>query len=67
MCDIPTSASDVNNIINFVNGCLGTEAMVNYPYPTDFVGSLPGWPVNVSCAAAVAVNPNSDESYVIAL
>jgi len=23
--------------------------MVNYPYPTSFEGSLPGWPCNVSC------------------
>ena len=25
--------------------------MVNYPYPAALVGSLPGWPCNVSCTA----------------
>lgn len=41
--------------------------MVNYPYPTDFITNLPGWPVNESCDAAILVNPSSDESFVIAL
>lgn len=67
MCDVPTGAGDVATLISFVNGCLGSEAMVNYPYPTDFIANLPAWPVTESCNAALAVNPSSDESYVIAL
>ena len=67
LCTVPESAHDVNNIINCVNGCFGTEAMVNYPYPTEFVGHLPAWPVNASCDAALKVNPVTDSDYVIAI
>jgi hypothetical protein len=67
MCNLPTSAADVENIINFVNGCFGTEAMVNYPYPTDFVAHLPAWPVAESCTQAATVTLTSDQDYVTAI
>lgn len=37
-----------------VNGALGTMAMVNYPYPTEFVAPLPAWPVKAACDAALS-------------
>jgi hypothetical protein len=30
-------------------------AMVNYPYPTDFMGPLPAWPIKFACESAIAV------------
>jgi len=49
---VPTGAKDVQALIGTLNGSLGTMAMVDYPYPTDFVEPLPGYPVNVACLAA---------------
>lgn len=42
-------------------------AMVNYPYPTNFVNDLPAWPVDVSCKKATAIKPNSTWDYMAAL
>jgi len=57
----------VEDVLNFVNGALGTMAMVNYPYETSFILPMPPWPVNVSCDAALAVPIAKEMDYVVAL
>lgn len=52
LCDAPTNADDVKVLIGTISGALGTMAMVDYPYPTNFVTPLPAWPVNESCKDA---------------
>lgn len=52
LCEAPKKADDVIALIGTVNDSLGTMAMVDYPYPTNFVNPLPAWPVNESCKAA---------------
>ena len=49
-----TSAVDVMKISSALNGGFGTIAMVDYPYPTDFVEPLPAWPVTYACEQASA-------------
>jgi hypothetical protein len=55
LCTPPVTGDDIDSIIGFVNGALGTMAMVNYPYPTDFINPMPAWPVNEACKAAMLV------------
>jgi lysosomal Pro-X carboxypeptidase len=52
LCKVPTSSVEIDALINTLNGSFGTMAMVDYPYPTDFIEPLPGWPINYSCAQA---------------
>jgi len=49
LCAAPTSASEVQNLINLLDGSLGNMVMVDYPYPSDFLAPLPAWPVTYAC------------------
>jgi lysosomal Pro-X carboxypeptidase len=44
ICDVPTSADEIQALIDTMSDSIGTMAMVNYPYATDFVNPLPAWP-----------------------
>jgi hypothetical protein len=54
MCEgIQLNSSSIEMLIEFFNDELGTEAMVNYPYPTNFIHpNTPAFPVTESCNAA---------------
>lgn len=56
-CTPITTSAQVQAIIDFVSDQIGTCAMVNYPYPTEFIGSLPAWPINHTCAMVNAFVP----------
>jgi lysosomal Pro-X carboxypeptidase len=67
MCTPPKIPAEIDGIIGFVNGALGTMAMVNYPYATDFINPMPPWPVNEACAVAMKVDLIDDYAYLVAL
>ena len=49
------STERVEMLIESIADRLGTMAMVNYPYATNFVKSLPAWPVEQACINAASV------------
>ncbi|CAI4220952.1 unnamed protein product, partial [Auanema sp. JU1783] len=50
----------------YIREVFESMAMVNYPYPTSFLSSLPGWPVKKACKFFADV-PTSDEEAVTQL
>ncbi|PIO69704.1 hypothetical protein TELCIR_08470 [Teladorsagia circumcincta] len=42
-----SSSDDHKFLASFVREVFESMAMVNYPYPTEFLAPLPGWPVKV--------------------
>lgn len=50
-----TTPEDVEALIENIADSLGTMAMVNYPYPTEFVRPLPAWPIYQACYNASAI------------
>ena len=55
-----TKSSDVDDLIGLLSDSIGTMAMVNYPYETNFVNPLPAWPIKAGCDAAAAVSTAGD-------
>jgi len=58
VCDnstIGNNATRFDALFNTITDALGTMAMVNYPYETNFLRPLPAWPVQASCVAAAGV------------
>ncbi|XP_076817860.1 lysosomal Pro-X carboxypeptidase-like isoform X1 [Clavelina lepadiformis] len=37
-------------LTDWIKDCWSNMAMVDYPYPANFLNPLPGWPVNVTCS-----------------
>jgi len=45
-CDTIT---DINPLLDLLQDCWGSMAMMDYPYPTNFMGNVPAWPVTEAC------------------
>ena len=48
-CRPITNDADITALMNAIADGFGTMAMVNYPYPTNFINSLPANPIKYSC------------------
>lgn len=49
ICDPLTDPYNVTStVFNWLASAIGFMAMADYPYPADFLGPMPAWPVNVS-------------------
>ncbi|KAK6044993.1 serine carboxypeptidase S28, partial [Cooperia oncophora] len=55
-----SSSDDYNFLASFIREVFESMAMVNYPYPTEFLAPLPGWPVKEACKFLKKV-PSTDE------
>jgi lysosomal Pro-X carboxypeptidase len=67
MCRPPASSLEVQIINSYVNGALGSMAMVNYPYPTSFLNPMPEWPVHAACDGALSVEIKTQIDYISAI
>lgn len=50
LCEPLKTADDINKFIDWLANIYINLAMVNYPYPTNFLAPLPGYPVREFCS-----------------
>ncbi|XP_048773904.2 dipeptidyl peptidase 2-like isoform X1 [Ostrea edulis] len=49
LCKPMTSKNDFHHFLGWIRNAFTYLAMMDYPYPTSFMGNLPGYPVKVAC------------------
>lgn len=60
LCDQIKNKDDLNALISTLSDVWGSMAMADYPYPADFLGNLPAWPVNYTCNILAKSPANED-------
>mmetsp|Transcript_26901 Transcript_26901/g.67627 ORF Transcript_26901/g.67627 Transcript_26901/m.67627 type:complete len:493 (-) Transcript_26901:66-1544(-) len=46
----PLGKNDLDHMVKWIMNSLGSLAMMNYPYPTNFLAPLPGYPIRLACS-----------------
>jgi lysosomal Pro-X carboxypeptidase len=69
LCDdsLITSEDNVSSLINWVVDAWSSLAMINYPYPTNFLEPVPGWPVKEACQQIMDTVAGSDDDDTLLL
>jgi len=60
LCTVPKDAGEMQALIEEMSDSIGTMAMVNYPYETNFLNPLPAWPQKEGCKAAKTAAKDMD-------
>lgn len=47
LCEPLKTSENISTFKDYLNDVYGNLAMINYPYPTDFLAPVPGHPVKV--------------------
>ncbi|RYY34691.1 hypothetical protein EON62_03065, partial [archaeon] len=57
ICDALQQPTDVTNtVFNWINNAISYMAMADYPYPANFLGPMPAWPINKAAAFFTSAN-----------
>lgn len=48
VCGVMETTDDLQALKSWITGAWGNIAMVEYPYPANFLQNLPAWPIKVS-------------------
>ena len=65
LCEEIKTEDDMNSLIDTLSDVWSSMAMVNYPYPTNFLADLPAWPVNYTCNRILNKSPVDDDALLM--
>lgn len=54
LCEPITNEAGYNHLLLWMRNAFTIMAMVDYPYPASFLGTLPAWPVSTACKQLVS-------------
>ncbi|CAG9855549.1 unnamed protein product [Phyllotreta striolata] len=62
LCNTPSTSDDIDKLVGWYSEILVNMAMVNYPYPTNFLTNLPAYPILQFCSTLDSYTWSDDYS-----